>query len=118
MTLSRRLFRLWLILAGLWVAYIVSKAIVALVIPPNMEGLPAMHPYTVTIWAAEWALLPPAAFLLSGWRILRVAQCIFGSIIKIKIGLITALSRFESWRAHHLHYDRGVPSSVSYPGSS
>jgi hypothetical protein len=75
MTLSRRLFRLWLILAGLWVAYIVVRAL--LFVMWLAEGEPMLFPTHIlmtTQWAVHWALIPPVVLLLGGCLVLWVCR--------------------------------------------
>jgi hypothetical protein len=62
MTLSRILFRLWVILAGLWLAYIVWRALFVIWLS---EG----EVITTIQWAMHWALIPPAGLLLGVWLI-------------------------------------------------
>jgi hypothetical protein len=73
MTLSLRLFRLWLILAGLWVAYIVSQALF-LMWPTEREAIIKPDIITAMQWAVHWALIPPVGLLLSGWLIFLVGR--------------------------------------------
>jgi hypothetical protein len=67
MALLRRLFRLWLIIAGVWVAYIVGRALFVMWLT---EG----DVITTMQWAVHWALIPPAGLLLGGWLISWVGR--------------------------------------------
>jgi hypothetical protein len=68
MPLSRRLFRVWVILAGLWVAYLGCHVAYFVVSPIQGYSL-AIEDRTIIAlqWAAHWALIPPVALLLAGW---------------------------------------------------
>jgi hypothetical protein len=86
MTLSRRLFRLWVILAGLWAAYVGCCA-ASFVISP-IEGYSiAIEDRTIIAlqWGAHWALIPPVALLLVGWLFLWVGY-LFLRVLRIGLG--------------------------------
>jgi hypothetical protein len=71
MTLSRRLFRLWVILAGLWVAYIGYRSTSFVMWPTAGEPTAIWTRMIIASqWSVHWALIPPAALLLGGWLIL------------------------------------------------
>jgi hypothetical protein len=86
MPLSRRLFRVWVILAGLWVAYVGYVAASVLIWP--IEGDPmTIQDRTITVlqWGAHWALIPPVALLLVGWLFLWVGN-LFLRVLRIGLG--------------------------------
>jgi len=63
-----RLFRVWLVLTGLWVANIVFGVFYAW----SVE-----IPMIITIqWALEWAVILPTAILFVGWFILQLWRLI------------------------------------------
>jgi len=62
--MSRTLFRLWAIPAGMWAAYIAGRALLFMMWPPADDHIATQAHIVATLqWAMEWALLPPAAFL-------------------------------------------------------
>jgi hypothetical protein len=75
MTFSRRLFRLWLILAGLWAVYIVGRAL-SFVLQLNGGEANLIQPRIITTiqWAVHWALIPPAGLLWCGWLIVWIGR--------------------------------------------
>jgi hypothetical protein len=66
MNWSRRLFRVWVALTALWTANIALGTFVS--------WRAGDHVIMTMQWALHWAILPPAALLLAGWLILRVAH--------------------------------------------
>jgi hypothetical protein len=75
--MSRTLFRLWAIPAGMWVAYIAGRALLFMIWPPAYVHIATQARIVMTLqWAMEWALLPPAVFLAAAcvisWVVLRL----------------------------------------------
>jgi hypothetical protein len=83
---SRRLFRLWVILAGLWAAY-VGYVAASFVITPIEAVTIAIQDRTIIAlqWGAHWALIPPVVLLLAGWLSLWVGY-LFLLVLRIGFG--------------------------------